>query len=120
MANQTGAAHAKSHSQSSHPASHTPDKKAKRTTDHDEIRKWAEERGAHPARVKTKQEPEGSGILRLDFPRYSGGDSLQPIEWDEFFEEFDAKGLALLFQEETAAGEESNFHKFVRVTAEEE
>lgn len=120
MANQTGTAHAKSHSQETHSAAHTPAKKAKRTTDHEEIRKWAEERGAHPARVKTKQEPEGSGILRLDFLGSSGGDSLQPIEWDEFFEEFDAKGLALLYQEETASGEESNFHKFVRATGEDD
>ena len=60
------------------------------------------------------------GILRLDFPGFTGEDKLEEIEWDEWFEKFDERGLALLYQEETAAGEKSNFNKIVsRETAEE-
>jgi hypothetical protein len=74
------------------------------TTDHEEIRRWAEERGAHPACVKGTGDKGDVGMLRLDFPGYSGKQSLQPIGWDEFFEKFDERGLALLFQEKHRAG----------------
>lgn len=89
------------------------------STDHDEIREWAEARGAKPAAVKGTGKKGDTGLLRLDFPGYSGGDSLQEITWEEFFEKFDEQGLALLHQETTAAGEQSNFNKIVaRETAE--
>lgn len=59
-------------------------------------------------------------MIRLDFPGYSGEGKLEEIGWDEFFEEFDKKDLALLYQETTAAGEKSNFNKLVsRATADE-
>jgi hypothetical protein len=83
------------------------------TTDHDTIRRWAEERGAHPAHVKATGGKGDVGIIRLDFPGYSGEDSLEPISWDDFFEEFDKKGLALVYEETTAAGAKSNFNKLV-------
>ena len=93
---------------------------SKVTTDHDEIRRWAEDRGAKPACVKGTGDSGDVGMIRLDFPGYSGEDSLQPIEWDEWFEKFDENNLALLYQENTAHGERSNFNKIVsRETAEE-
>jgi hypothetical protein len=52
-------------------------------------------------------------MIRLDFPGYSGEQSLERIEWDEWFQKFDERGLALLVQEETARGERSNFNKLV-------
>jgi hypothetical protein len=52
-------------------------------------------------------------MIRLDFPGYSGEQSLEPIEWDEWFEVFDNRNLALLVQDETAGGERSNFNKLV-------
>jgi len=89
------------------------------TTDHDEIRKWAEERNAHPACVKGTGGKDDVGLLRLDFPGYSE-DKLQEITWDEFFEKFDERDLALVYQEKTADGKISNFNKLVsRTTAEE-
>jgi hypothetical protein len=58
-------------------------------------------------------------MIRLDFPGFSGEGSLEPIEWDEWFQKFDESGLALLVQETTARGERSNFNKLVsRETAE--
>lgn len=88
---------------------------SKQTTDHDEIRRWAEERGAKPAAVKGTEGDEGDvGIIRLDFPGYSGEGKLQEISWDEFFQKFDESGLALVYQEQTADGDVSNFNKLVR------
>jgi hypothetical protein len=82
-------------------------------TDHDEIRSWAEERGASPACVRGTGDSDDVGILRLDFPGYTGQDKLQEISWDEWFPKFDDSGLVLLVQDETADGERSNFNKLV-------
>jgi transposase-like protein len=49
---------------------------SKVTTDHDEIRRWVEERGGHPARVKDTESKNSPGLLRIDYPGFSGGDSL--------------------------------------------
>ena len=56
---------------------------------------------------------EDVGMIRLDFPGFSGEGSLERIEWDEWFQKFDDSGLALLVQDETARGERSNFNKLV-------
>lgn len=46
---------------------------SKSTTDHDEIRQWAEARNGRPAVVKsTRGKGDDTGILRIDFPGYSG------------------------------------------------
>ncbi len=92
---------------------------ARATTDHEEIRRWAEERGATPACVRGTGSEDDIGMLRLDFPGYSGEGSLQPITWEEWFRKFDERGLALLHQNETARGVKSNFNKLIaRETAE--
>lgn len=56
---------------------------------------------------------EDVGMIRLDFPGFSGEGSLEVIEWDEWFQKFDDSGLALLVQDETAGGQRSNFNKLV-------
>jgi hypothetical protein len=56
---------------------------------------------------------EDIGMIRLDFPGYSGERSLEHIEWDEWFQKFDDSGLALLVQDRTARGQKSNFNKLV-------
>lgn len=86
---------------------------ARTTTDHDEIRRWAEARNAKPSTVKRTGKPDDPGILRLNFPGYSGGDSLQEVSWDEWFRKFEEQELALLFQDKTKSGEPSNFNKLV-------
>jgi len=86
---------------------------SKTTTNHDEIRKWAEARGGKPATVKRTRDNDEAGVLRIDFPGYSGDDSLQEISWEEFFKKFDDKQLAFLYQEKTASGEQSRFFKLV-------
>ena len=81
---------------------------AKATTDHDTIRKWVEQRGGHPAHVKKTGRRRDPGVLRIDYPGFSGEDTLEPIEWDEFFSAFDKNKLAFLYQ-----GGRSQFSKLV-------
>src|SRR5438067_13395230 len=94
---------------------------AKMTTDHNEIRKWAEARGGRPAAVRRTHGKDDPGIIRIEFPDApnANDDALEEISWEEFFEKFDEAELALLYQEKTAGGERSNFNKLVgRETAE--
>lgn len=92
---------------------HKSKRKSNTTTDHDTIREWAEDRGAHPACVRGTGGKGDVGMIRLDFPGYSGEKSLEEISWDDWFEEFDKKGLALVYEETTAGGQKSNFNKLV-------
>ncbi len=93
---------------------------SKFTTDHDHIRRWVEARGGSPATVRRTQNGSEPGILRIDFPGYSGSDSLEHISWEEFFRKFEEKELAMLYQDETSTGRESRFVKFInRKTAHE-
>jgi len=87
--------------------------------DHEEIRQWAEERDARPSCVRGTGDPNDIGMIRLNFPGFGGEESLEEISWDEWFEKFDERNLALMVQETTAGGEQSNFNKLVsRDTAE--
>lgn len=54
------------------------------TTDHETIRKWTEKRG-----------------------------ELKELSREESFDKFEDAGLAFLFQEKTADGATSRFHKFI-------
>ena len=86
---------------------------AKKTTNHDRIRQWAETRDGWPATVKGTGHG-GPGVLRIDFPDYSGQQTLKAISWPEFFEKFENKKLAFLYQEKTPGGRRSRFCKLVR------
>jgi hypothetical protein len=82
------------------------------TSDHDVIRQWAQARGARPATVSaTTDAGSGGGILRLEFDRSE--DQLDETAWDTFFEVFDDRQLALVYQEKTSDGQTSRFNKFV-------
>jgi hypothetical protein len=83
------------------------------TTDHAQIQRWVDERGGHPARVKGTQNKQGPGVLRIDYPGFSGEDTLEPISWQAFFEAFEENNLAFLYQEETRDGSESRFSKLI-------
>jgi hypothetical protein len=90
-----------------------PMSESKTTTDHETIRRWAEERGGRPATVKgTEAGGEDAGVLRIDFQEPE--ESLQEISWEEFFRKFDEAQLAFLYQDETKEGAESRFFKLVR------
>jgi hypothetical protein len=83
------------------------------TTDHDQIRRWAEERGGKPAHVKDTGGGDDLGVLRIDFEGFGDDDRLEEIGWDEWFEKFDEQGLAVVLQDETSDGERSTFNKIV-------
>jgi hypothetical protein len=83
------------------------------TTDHATIRRFVEERGGRPARVRGTGDAENAGLLRIDFPGRGKAQELEPISWDEFFEKFEQEKLAFVYQERTRAGRESRFSKLV-------
>jgi hypothetical protein len=84
------------------------------TTDHEEIREWVEARGGHPATVeRTSDSRRGGGVLRIDFPGFSGEQSLKAIDWDEWFRTFEERRLAFLYQDKTVGGQPSRFNKLV-------
>ena len=65
------------------------------TRDHEEIRRWVEEHGGIPAKVKGTD-----ALLRIDFvegPRSGGREpTLEEIPWDEWFRMFDEQNLVFL------------------------
>ncbi|MBN1205257.1 MAG: DUF2188 domain-containing protein [Myxococcaceae bacterium] len=81
---------------------------ALRTRDHEEIRRWAKERGGIPTIVKGTE-----GLLRIDFIRgaKSGGReaSLEETSWEDWFRIFDERELSFLHSPE----KESKFFKLV-------
>jgi hypothetical protein len=73
---------------------------AKATTDHQEIKRWVEGRGGKPAAVKGTASGDDPGVLRIDFPDYTGEESLRQISWEQFFDKFEKEQLAFLYQDE--------------------
>ncbi len=83
-------------------------------TDHDEIRKWAEEHNAKPEIVETGAMP----IIRLDFPG-KDDDVFLPEnakkldgDWGAFFEFFEKQNLALELDDSVA--DPSLAYRFVK------
>jgi|GEM_PF-944532 len=92
----------------------TEEEKSKATRDHEIIRRWAEIRGGHPARVRimsgTSTGTRG-GLLRIDF--WEGEINLEPISWDDFFAVFDHHKFIFLYQDEMN-GKLSRFYSIVQ------
>lgn len=85
------------------------------TTDHEFIRRWVEERGGWPARVSGTGGNGDAGLIRIDFPGFSGGDSLERISWDEWFRGFEDNDLAFLHRDlDRGGGDLDRFNKLVR------
>jgi competence ComEA-like helix-hairpin-helix protein len=89
---------------------------AKRTTDHQAIMDWVDSRGGRPAHVKRTGDKSDPGMLRIDYPGFSGESSLEPLDWDTWFEAFEANQLAFLYQDE----KDSRFSKLVRRSPQDE
>jgi hypothetical protein len=90
----------------------TAQHEAHTTTNHDEIRRWAEARGGRPATVEgTEERGEHAGVLRIAFT--DRGDELEEISWDEFIDKFEEEDLAFLYQDRTKDGKQSRFFKLV-------
>ena len=96
------------------PRAGTTSRLARTLVDHDEIRRWAESRGGKPTAVKGTSRAKGDiGMIRIDFPGYSGEGKLEPVPWEAWFAKFDASNLALVVQDRTSGGEISHFNKLV-------
>ena len=80
------------------------------TTDHEVIRQWAKARKAVPATVGGTEHDGHLGVLRFDFPGYSG-DRLTPVEWDEWLGTFDKRRLNFIYQQRQSNGKRSNFFR---------
>ena len=78
------------------------------TTDHEVIRRWAKARRAVPATVRGTEHNGHLGVLRFDFPGYSG-DRLTEVTWDDWFDAFDQRGLNFIYQETRTDRKRSNF-----------
>jgi hypothetical protein len=79
------------------------------TTSHEVIKQWAEQRDATPATVDGTEHDGHLGVLRFDF----GDDTanLKHVEWDEWFDTFDARKLNFIYQENKSDGSQSNFFR---------
>lgn len=89
------------------------ERSATTTTNHEQIKKWIEQRGGHPAIVKdTENNSRPGGMIRVDFDDADGSKDagLKRIGWDEFFKIFDDNDLAFLHQDV----DHSRFNKFVQ------
>lgn len=87
----------------------------KTTTDHDEVQRWAQERGGSPARVHNPFNNSGDGFeLRIDFLREKYNDDVHPLSWEEFFDIFDRQRMVLVYQSETEGGKLSRFGRIVK------
>ena len=71
-------------------------------------------RDGRPARVASTARVDDTGVLRIDFPEDEADDDLEEVSWDEFFDKFEEKRLAFLYQDETGSGKRSRFNKFVQ------
>jgi hypothetical protein len=70
---------------------------ARATINHDQVRDWVEARGGHPARVKGTNLDGDVGLLRIDYPGFSGEETLEAISWDDWFRGFEQHHLAFLY-----------------------
>ena len=87
---------------------------ARSTTDLNEIRQWAEARGGKPVSVKgTARGRNPAGLLRIDFPGYSGAGRFEEVSWDEWYRKFQESNLEFLYQDRAASGQQSRFFKLV-------
>jgi hypothetical protein len=83
------------------------------TRDHGEIRRWIEQRGGRPARVRGNLDPDEVGLLRIEMPGQSLDQPLEPIGWDEFFRTFEQQKVALLYRYHKQQPDPADFHKLV-------
>lgn len=71
-------------------------------------------RGGKPSRVVGIENDDSAGVLRIDFPGFSREGRLEEILGEEWYQTFEDRGLAFLYQEETRGGKESGSFKSVK------
>jgi hypothetical protein len=82
----------------------------RKTTDHVAIRQWVERRRGYPVR---RQRADGYGAsLLIVFPGRNEPESVRPVDWKTFFDEFERHGLAFC-HEEDGEGQTSYYNELV-------
>jgi hypothetical protein len=89
------------------------------TRDHEVIRQWAQARRAEPATGEatasgpaTVDVKDGGAGIRFNFP---GQGMFRPIEWEEWFQNFDRHECAFVFDQNTPGVAPSNRYRIVKV-----
>jgi hypothetical protein len=82
---------------------------AKSTTNLNEIRQWAEARDGKPVSVIGTARGAKAGLLRIDFPGYSGAGRLKEVSWEDWYQKFQESNLEFLYQDK----KDSRFFKLV-------
>ncbi len=77
------------------------------TTDREQIRQWADGHDVVPLRA---EETDGNDLRLLSEPEDGRG---EPLSWDEFFERFEARSLALRYRETDTRGQGQPAYEFV-------
>lgn len=91
----------------------------KNTTDHNEIKKWAEKVNGKPQKIEDSQAADKAG-LRIDFKGgedeiyLSEGKKGRDIAWEEFFRIFEEQKLAFLFEEDPKAEIPTDAYRFIK------
>ncbi|WMJ73385.1 hypothetical protein RCC89_09440 [Cytophagaceae bacterium ABcell3] len=87
---------------------------SKKTTNHNQIKRWVEARDGKPASVKGTGDNKNAGLLRFRFENGRQPKAeLKDITWDEFFDQFEKNKLQMVYQDKTKTGRKSRFNKLV-------
>jgi hypothetical protein len=91
----------------------------KTTTDHDEIRLWAQAHDGHPEIIDEVEAGNAEPQLRINFPGLQDDVFLsentpeKSLSWEEFFQKFDHFGLAFEYDEKIEGTDVSNAYRFI-------
>ncbi|WP_254546565.1 hypothetical protein [Halomarina pelagica] len=83
------------------------------TTERALVRDVIEEYDGYPAHRRGSEGQGDRGLLCIGFRDGGstiGDDDVKELSWNEFFEEFDGKGLALVYPESLAEDERDDLH----------
>jgi hypothetical protein len=89
------------------------------TTDHQEIKKWAEKFKGKPEIIPNSETETGAIGIRIDFPGKMDdtylSDDHKPkhISWDEFFRIFEDEGLAMEYEDGNHFEDPSEAYRFI-------
>jgi len=86
---------------------------SRKTTNHEVINFWTEDRGGVPAAVSATQTGDDTGLLRIHFEGHGGGDDLDRVSWEDFFAEFEEAKLAFVYEVHTSDGPLCRFSRLV-------
>lgn len=79
--------------------------------DHDDIRQWAEQRNAAPARVMPDADHPDADELTLSFRQNREGGGVELLTWEEWLSRFENEGLALLVLDQERTGLRSMYFR---------